>query len=265
MSDLLARADADARFAAHPVTACLSAGARAAMWGAGRVRRFVPGDALSREGDDVGFYWLLLSGSVRVFYANPSGLEVTVKIFAAPAAWAEMQILTDHCHTEDCVCVEAATCFCLPKSDFLRVLDQEPAFMRQVLVDTSARFLIATQNERALAFLTVPERLAHLLLSYLRVYGEDVGAGVRIATRLSHEQLAADLGVVKKSVTRTLSQWLEEGVVVKDGNFYTVTDVARLIERSPKGLIGVDWSTGGAVQARQVGDDDVDVSRPRQR
>ena len=265
MSELLARADLSARFAAHPVTASLSAGARAAMWAAGRVVRFAPGEHLTREGDDVGYYWLLLAGSVRVFYASASGLEVTVKIFAAPAAWAEMQILTNHCHTEDCICVEDAVCFCLPKASFLRVLDEHPAFMRQVLVDTSARFLIATQNERALAFLTVPERLAHLLLSYLRVYGEDTGTGVKIATRLSHEQLAADLGVVKKSVTRALSQWSDEGIIVKQGQNYIVPDVARLIDRSPKGLIGVDWSTGGSVQSRQIGDDDVDVARPGRR
>ena len=260
-----ARARLRAGFAAHPIVAQLNEEGREALWSAGRLCQFQPAEHLTREGADVDFYWLLLRGTVRVYYTSVDGFEVTVKIFAAPAAWAEMQILTNHRHTEDCVCVEEAWTLCVPKSFFSRFLDQHPAFMRQVLVDTSARFLIATQNERALAFLTVPERLAHLLLSYVRIYGEDNGAGIRIGLKLSHEQLAADLGVVKKSITRTLSQWTEEGVVVKDGNHYLIPDLARLVERSPKGLIGVDWSTGTPIQERQVDDDDGAVRPGRRR
>lgn len=262
---LLTQARLRAAFDAHPICAPLESGARDALWSSGRVCRFAPGEHLTREGDAVDFYWLLLKGSVRVYYASSEGFEVTVKIFAAPAAWAEMQILTEHVHTEDCVCVEEAHTLCVPRAQFSQFLDDHPRFMRQVLIDTSARFLIAAQNERALAFLTVPERLAHLLLSYVRVYGRDDGGGVKIDTKLSHEQLAQDLGVVKKSITRTLSQWTEEGVIVKEGACYRVPDLMRLVERSPKGLIGVDWTTGNKVSAGQVNDDDDDVRPGRQR
>lgn len=252
---------ARARFAAHPFLAVLPESARAALWAAGRVQRIDAGAPILREGDQALCYWLLLEGTVRVFYRSADGLEVTVKIFAAPAAWGELQLLTDHVHTEDLACVDEAECFCVPKPAFLALLDTQPAFMKRVLVDTAARFLIAAQNERALAFLTVPERLAHLFLSYVRVYGEDTSDGVRIKTRLSHERLAADLGVVKKSVTRTLSLWTDQGVIVKDGASYRVRDLARLVERSPKGLIGVDWSAGTRVQTRVVDDDDSEVPR----
>ncbi len=263
------RARLEARVRAHPLVAKLDVAVVDAIIAAGIYARFKPGEHLSREGDEVRFYWMLLEGTVRVYYRSASGIEVTVKIFAAPAAWAEMQILTQHTHTEDAVCVEPVWCMCVPSSSFQRLLDAHPSFMRHVLEDTSARFLIAAQNERALAFLTVPERLAHVLLSYVRVYGEDVvvdgGAGVFIATRLSHEQLAADLGVVKKSVTRTLSQWTDEGIIEKSGQSYVVRKLPALIERSPKGLIGVDWSTGTEVRRRQVDDDDADVARPKKR
>jgi CRP-like cAMP-binding protein len=253
------------RFDAHPIFASLSAAHRDRCWSLGQLRSFAPGEHLSRDGEPAKFYWLLLDGAVRVYYTSPQGSEVTVKIFAAPAAWAEMQILTHHSHTEDCCCIERAWCWCLPAADFVRLLDDHPLFMKQVLIDTSARFLIAAQHERALAFLDVAERLAHLLLSYVRIYGVKTDHGIRIDTRLSHEQLAADLGIVKKSVTRTLSQWTAEGVVVKSGNSYVIPNMALLVDRSPKGLIGVDWSTGGSVQARQLDDNDTDVKSTRKR
>ncbi len=245
------------RLEGHPIAKSLSPTGLDRAFSRGLLTTFSPGEHLSREGDEARFYWLLLEGSVRVYYRSAEGLEVTVKIFSAPAAWAEMQILTRHCHTEDCVCVERAWCLCLPAAQFQQLLDDEPAFMRLVLEDTSARFLIAAQNERALAFLTVPERLAHLLLSYVRVYGRDVDGTVLLDTRVSHEQLAADLGVVKKSVTRALSLWASEGVLKKVGQSYAITDLGALVERAPKGLIGVDWTTGTAVRDRLVDDDDL--------
>lgn len=250
----LSTALARTTFDAHPLVSSLAASTRDAIWSCARVRVFEPGAALTREGDPVLFYWMLISGTVRVSYTSPDGLEVTVKIFAAPAAWAEMQILTHHHHTENAFCVETASCLCIPAEAFVLLLDAHPLFMKAVLLDTSARFLIAAQNERALAFLGVPDRLAHLLLSYVRVYGVQTDSGTRIRTRLSHEQLAADLGVVKKSITRTLSQWTEEGVVAKEGQYYVVVDLAALVERAPKQLIGVDWSTGSSVQDRSVDD-----------
>lgn len=59
-----------ARYAAHPIVAPLSNEGRASLWGAGRVVAFRAGQHLTREGDDVEFYWLLLSGSVRVYYTS---------------------------------------------------------------------------------------------------------------------------------------------------------------------------------------------------
>lgn len=64
-----------ARFAAHPIVAPLSEEGRAALWSAGRVVHFRAGEQLTREGDDVEFYWLLLSGSVRVYYTSVQALR----------------------------------------------------------------------------------------------------------------------------------------------------------------------------------------------
>ena len=164
----------------HPILAGLSSSALDDVWQSGVVEHFEPGAALSREGDPARHYWLLLSGSVKVSYLSPDGFEVTVKLFGAPAAWAEMQVLTGKPHIEDCVAVDVSTSLKVPRAAFERLLEAWPRFMKNVLYDTCARFFISAQHERALAFLPVERRLANLLFAHVRMYGIPVEGGVDI-------------------------------------------------------------------------------------
>lgn len=235
------------RVAAHPLLVGIDEEGRAAVRAAGIVATYAPGEWLSREGDEAAHYWLLLGGSVKVSYTSPDGFEVIVKVFHAPAAWAEMEVLTGQPHIENCIAVDKATCLKLPRVAFERVLDEHPRFMKNVLYDTCARFFIAAQNERALAFLPVSQRLANLLLVYLRLYGVPVEGGTAIRVKLTQSDLAAGLGAAKKSVTRTLAEWKEQGIVEQRGNTLVVTDVAALEQRSASDIIGVDWIAGRRV------------------
>jgi CRP-like cAMP-binding protein len=230
---------------AHPILAGVGDDGIAAIIAAGVIKHYRAEDVLTREGDKAWAYWFLVVGHTRVFYTSPEGLTVTVKLFAAPAAWAEMQVLHDWVHTEHCVAEDDVTCVCLPKLAFERLLEAHPRFMKNVLVDAGARFLITAQHERALAFLKVPQRLAYLLLSYVRLHGEDVDGGVLIRHRLSQEELANGLGVARKSVVRAFTDWIDAGVLTKRGAYYVVADIERLREDAPEDVLGIDWVAGG--------------------
>ena len=240
----MSKASIRASLEKHPILAGAGIGCVDEVLDAGLVRSYAPGEFLSREGQKAWAYWFLLSGSVRVFYTSPDGDEITVKLFAAPAAWAEMQVLHDYIHTEDCVATEPATVLCLPKTHFERILDAHPRFMKTVLLDAGARFLIATQHERALAFLTLPQRLAYLLLSYARLYGVVVDDVVVIRTRLSQNDLALGLGASRKSVARAFQEWKQNGLIGRRGRYTAVRNVEALTALLPDNLLGIDWVSG---------------------
>ena len=241
------QADVAERLRTHPLLAGLDAATVKGVHAAGIVQTFAAGDCLIREGDPAVHYWLLLSGTLKVGYTSPDGFEVTVKVFAAPAAFAEMEVLTDQPHIENCFAIDKATMLKIPRVPFEALLDDHPRFMKNVLYDTCARFFIAAQNERALAFLPVSQRLANLLLVYMRIYGVSVEGGTAIRVRLSQADLAADLGVAKKSITRTLAGWGDDGILERRGTTLVIKDPAALEERSAHDVIGVDWIAGRRV------------------
>ncbi len=213
----------------------------------GTILIFNPGEDMSREGE-VADYWLLLSGSARVFYSSPSGFQVTVKLFGAPAAWGEIEVVTGGRYVENCVALDRATVVRLERLVFEQLMGDSPAFMKNVLHDTCARFLIAAQHERALAFMKVPERLAYLLLAYVRLYGVPVDGGIAIRVRLSQTELAQGLGVTLRSVERALQDLKQQKVIAKSGARYVVTDIARLATLTGDSIVGIDWVAGSRVE-----------------
>jgi CRP/FNR family transcriptional regulator, cyclic AMP receptor protein len=240
-------AKARAALLTHPLLAGCDGSVVDDVLAHGVVESFAPGAMLSREGDAAD-YWLLCSGSVRVFYRSPTGAEVTVKLFQAPAAWAEMEVLTGQPHMEDCVAVDRVTAVRVRAARFKALLDAVPRFTRNVLEDTAARFYIAAQSEKKLAFAPVEERIAHLLLAYLRVYGVPVEGGTGIRVKLSQGDIAAGVGASEKSVMRALQAWQKAGLVSKRSTSYVVHDPHKLEELLLHPAPGIDFVAGRGVR-----------------
>lgn len=232
----------------HPLCRGMSVRERDALLLLGEIRRCAAGETMLREGDAPDFFWLLCRGSARIFYRSSEGFEVTVKIFRAPAGFAELEVLTGQPHVENVAAVDRCTVLCLPREAFLRLLDDSPAFTKNLLHDTAARFLIAAQNERALAFLSAPQRLAHLLLAYVRVYGVPVEGGIGLRIKLTQDELANGLGATRRTIARTLADWQKQGLLSRRSPSYVIHHPERLLALASDELIGVDWVSGSGVQ-----------------
>jgi len=226
----------------HPVLEKAGAACLDELASAGQARQYAAGELLVRESDPARFYWLLLKGTVRAFCSSRSGQAVTVQLFGAPAAWAEEQLLHGQWHNESCAAVDRALVLQVPKSEFLRLISKYPALMMNVLRDASGRLLLASLRERALAFGGVRERVADVLMSYVRMYGVPVEGGAMIRIALSQSDLASDLGVALKSVSRAFKDLTSDGVLEKRGARWVVTNVQRLQGMAP--LPGIDWVSG---------------------
>jgi len=207
----------------------------------GVIQVFEPGTVFIRESHPAADYWFLCRGSTRVFHLSPDGVQVTVKIFLAPAAFAEMEVLTDQRYVASAVAVDRTTVVRLPKVEFESLLRDCPAFALNVLYDTAARFHISAQNERTLAFAAADQRLASYLLALVRAYGVPVNDGVQIRVKVSQAELAKGIGAVRRSVARILRRWQQDGILRKRGNSYVIpapTDSRAGAPRGPRHRLG---------------------------
>lgn len=223
----------------HPLFAGVDAGLVSRLASPANLRAFAPGALVLVEDDPEVAFFILVSGSVKVLYRSPEGLEVVVKLFRAPAVFGEMECLTGIPYLESVEALERSTAHVIGREQLIAALEASHALTFNLLGDLSARLCIAAQNERALAFHPVETRLASLLLTYLEFYGVPAEGGVKIRIPLSQDALANALGVARRSITRALKAWQDEDLVVKSGAHYLVRDPTRLEKVSDPALLRI--------------------------
>jgi CRP-like cAMP-binding protein len=93
----------------------------------------------------------------------------------------------------------------IPGESFLRVLDQDPRFMRLVLNITATRLQTSASREIALAFMDAQARLARHLLA-LEEQEHDKGY-----VTASQEDLARGTCLIRQTVAKVLGRWRRNG------------------------------------------------------
>ncbi|ATO13223.1 transcriptional regulator [Micromonospora sp. WMMA2032] len=107
--------------------------------------------------------------------------------------------------------IEALILPAVPFRAFLRASPDAAELMQRVV---SGRLREADQYRAAVAFRTVPQRLAALLLHLGQRYGTRVDDGILIELPLSQEDLAGLVLTSQRTLGRVLEQWRSRGLVL---------------------------------------------------
>jgi len=92
-----------------------------------------------------------------------------------------------------------------------------------------ARRLRAAEKEiEDLALRDVPGRLASLLLRVEEEHGERHDRGIRLAFRLTHQDLAHMVGSTRETVTTILSRFRDDGLIAVEHKTVIILDRERL-------------------------------------
>ena len=194
----------------------------------GRRERYVSGALLLREGSRESRLFVLLKGAVRIYFAHPDGRQVVVKLLEAPVLFGDLECLSESpilCSVE---ALQPCDTFELTKDTVRSLLAASPELACNLVFDMAQRFSISAQQQRAIAFHSVESRLANLLHTYASRFGLPAEGGTVIRFPLSQDSLAQSLGVARRSITRTLKAWFEEGLVTKRNGHYVVRDLDTL-------------------------------------
>lgn len=181
-----------------------------------------PCKPLLARGDAVDGAFLVVGGSLRIFYLTPEGREATLYrvepggtcILALTAtfsrscypAWVESG-------------EEGCTFVVVPNPAFRRLFDGEPAFREFIFGVLSGRVFELMLALEAAGSLRMEQRLARLLLER---------AGPDGVLRASQSRLAADLGTAREVIFRTLRSLASRRLVETGRLRVRVLDRARL-------------------------------------
>ena len=156
-------------------------------------------------GDLCQAFLILLDGEVRVQVTSESGREVTLYRIAPGGSCilTTSCLLSDEHYPAEAIAESDVEALAIPVSSFQSALESSQWFRRFVFDGFSSRLTSVIRRIEQIAFTAIDVRLAGVLL-------ELDGKGV---DRITHQDIAVELGTAREVVSRHLKRFESEGWV----------------------------------------------------
>ncbi len=194
-----------------------------ALAGIASIRSVKKGEMIFLEGDPATGFYVLLSGTIRIYKASPEGKEYTLHHIQAGQMFAEAAIFKGETFPANSMATDDSVVAFFPKDRFIRLIGDSPQMSLKMIAALSSFVREFNQQIEDLSLKEVPARLA----SHLLRKAEQVGAS-QVTLDITKTELARSLGTISETLSRNLKKMRELGIIEVDGKNITILDQARL-------------------------------------
>lgn len=183
---------------------------------------------LFREGDaSLGFY-IVQRGAINVHRVSSAGKEQVIRVFRPGESFAEAALAAPVGYPADARAIEPSQVLLVQKTGFLGLLRRQPELALRMLASMSAHLRVLVGQLEDLTLKDVETRLAHWLMK--RCPDPDAEQPVTIELHTTKRVLAAELGTVSETFSRTLAAFRRQKLLAVHGKSLTVLHPRRLRE-----------------------------------
>jgi CRP/FNR family transcriptional regulator, dissimilatory nitrate respiration regulator len=184
------------------------------------VKSLDTGDYLFREGAPAQGFYVTQKGAINVHRVNAAGKEQVIHIFRAGESFAEAALATESGYPADARAVEPSQVLLVGKAGFLALLKRQPELALRMLGSMSVHLRTLIAQLEDLTLKDVETRLANWLIK--RCPQADSTQPVTIELKTTKRVLAAELGTVSETFSRTLAKFRQQKLVTVKGKSLTV-------------------------------------------
>ncbi|MBI3417572.1 MAG: Crp/Fnr family transcriptional regulator [Verrucomicrobia bacterium] len=198
------------------------------------IKPVAKGSYLFHEGYPSQGFYIVQTGAINVHRVNAAGKEQVIHVFRAGESFAEGTLATEKGYPADARAVEASQVLLVQKIGFLALLKRQPELALRMLGSMSAHLRILVGQLEDLTLRDVETRLANWLVKRCPNPASD--KPVRIELPMTKRILAAELGTVSETFSRTLANFRKRKLIAVKGKIIIVRSPARLAELLRKNL-----------------------------
>lgn len=173
--------------------------------------------------------FVLRSGRVRIYKLSPEGRALTLMVLEPVTIFGEMTMVGQWLHDTFADAMSECVIGVVGRDSLRRILERYPQ-VAIAFMELMGQRLRAMENKLAdIAFKSVPQRLASVLLSLAKVTpGQTQGPTAVSVVRYTHQQLADMIGSYRETVTKAIGELRESGVIRIEDDTIILTDLAQL-------------------------------------
>ncbi|MCO5051489.1 MAG: Crp/Fnr family transcriptional regulator [Verrucomicrobiae bacterium] len=184
------------------------------------------GEYLFRETTPTHGFYVVQTGAINVHRVSATGKEQIIRVFRPGESFAEVSLASEHGYPADARALADSQVVLVQKSGIIALLKQQPTLALRMLSAMSSHLRVLVGQLEDLTMKDVETRLANWLVK--RCPDREGQQPVSIKLPMAKRVLAAELGTVSETLSRTLAKFRELRLVTVKGATITVLSPAQL-------------------------------------
>lgn len=180
------------------------------------------------EGDVISGIYLILSGRVKAIKLNEDGRELVTGMYGPDDYLGIQAMLSGEQYNETAEAVEDTTVCLLPKDTVKQLLDNYTDIGQKFIKVLSSNLIEKEEQLLQLAYHSVRKRMAEILVRLAKQHSSNDDLVNQL--KISREDLASMAGMATETVSRTLSDFKDEGIIEKKGSVIQILALNKLLK-----------------------------------
>jgi CRP/FNR family transcriptional regulator len=187
------------------------------------------GQYIFREGDPTEYFHIVKEGSVKCVKSSPGGKECTLKVLMPGDLFCcDAAAFDGSYHPGTAQPMGEVSVLRMSKKAYFDMLRRSPDAALEVIKYLGNRLNEAQEKAKVLALDRADQRLASLLVSLAERSGVPESSGIRLAVRLTRQDMANMVGVTTETAIRIMARFKKERLVSGTAARLLIRDLPRL-------------------------------------
>jgi CRP/FNR family transcriptional regulator len=192
------------------------------------VKSLERGEYLFHEGDPATGFYVVQRGAVNVHRVTATGKEQVIHVFRTGDSFAEVALAAPTGYPADARALEDTQVLLVQKTGILALLKRQPELALRMLGSMSSHLRVLVGQIEDLTVKDVETRLANWLVK--RCPNPQAVSPVKIELTMTKRVLAAELGTIGETFSRTLAKFRAQKLLTVKGKTVTVLSPAKLTD-----------------------------------
>jgi len=200
---------------------------------AAKERKLGKGEALFQQGDEAATHYFVSSGRLRLDQTTSDGKNVVLRFMGPGDMVGSVAVMRSIPYPATPIAVEETRVLSWSAVRMMELMHAHPALAMKTVNMMGGRIEELQERLQQVATQQVERRIAATVLKIAGQSGRRTEAGVEIPFPLSRQDLAEMTGTTLHTVSRTISAWIDEGIIEgRRSSHLVITRPHRLVEIS---------------------------------
>jgi len=191
-----------------------------------RIRAYKKKQSVYMEGDTASSVYLVKTGSVRTYMVYLDGREITLGLYGTGEFFGYETVLLNKPCTDNAETLQPSDLHLVSREDFNALIFRDHGISKKFIELLSGDVKEKQELLLKLAYNSVRKRVADALLHLADKFGQSNSDTVSIQT--SREDMASMAGTSNETISRTLTDFKDEGLIKKNGSTINILSIDKL-------------------------------------